>query len=115
LARRRLSHRATDYFDANVALVVGRGFPDSDAVLGPDALRDYTIRFVQQWDHLTMSAEEIRPVIDTVLVRTGQVGSGKASGAHSEMTYLWRFSFRRRKIIRLESCSESTLPPWRWV
>jgi ketosteroid isomerase-like protein len=94
---------ATDYFDANVVLVVGPGFPDSDAVLGPNAVRDYTIRFMQQWDHLTMSAEEIRPVGDTVLVRTRQVGSGKASGAHSEMTYFWLFSFRGDKIIRLES------------
>jgi ketosteroid isomerase-like protein len=94
---------ATDYLDANVVLVVGRGFPDSDAVLGPDAVRDYTIRFMQQWDHLTMSAEEIRPVGDTVLVRTRQMGSGKASGVESEMTYFWLFSLRGGKIIRLES------------
>ena len=58
---------------------------------------------MQQWDHLTMSAEEIRPLGDTVSVRTRQVGSGKASGVDSEMTYFWLFSLRGRKIIRLES------------
>jgi ketosteroid isomerase-like protein len=93
----------TDYLDANVVLVVGRGFPDSGAALGPDALRDYTIRFMQQWDHLTMSAEELRPVGDAVLVRTRQMGSGKASGVESEMTYFWLFSLRGGKVIRLES------------
>jgi len=94
---------ATGYFDANVVLVVGPGFIDPDAVLGLDAVRDYTIQFMRQWDHLTMSAEEVRPVGDTVLVRTRQVGSGKASGADSEMTYFWLFSLRAGKIIRLES------------
>ena len=93
----------SDYLDAHVVLVVGREFPDAGAVMGPDAVRDFTIRFMQQWDHLTMSAEEIRASGDTCLVRTRQMGSGKASGVHSEMTFFWLFTLRGRKIIRLES------------
>ena len=91
------------HFDPNVVLVVGREFPDAGISLGPEAVRDYTTRFMQQWDGLTMAAEEIRHSGDTVLVRTRQRGSGKASGVESEMTYFWIFSFRGGRIIRLES------------
>jgi ketosteroid isomerase-like protein len=93
----------TEYFDANVVLVVGRGFPDPGTALGPDAVREFTIRFMQQWDHLTMSAEELRPIGDAVLVHTRQMGSGKASRVETEMTYFWLFNLQGGKIIRLES------------
>jgi ketosteroid isomerase-like protein len=90
--------RATaDYLDANFVLVVGRGFPDPGAVMGPDAVRDFTIRFMQQWEDLTMSAEEIRPLGDSVLVRTRQMGSGTASGAESENDLLLAFQSPRRQ------------------
>ena len=96
------------HLDPNVVLVVGREFPDAGTSLGPEAVRDYTTRFLEQWDRLTMSAEEIRHSGDTVLVRTRQRGSGKTSGVESEMTYFWILTFRGGKIIRLESVRDET-------
>lgn len=98
---------SVDHLDQHVVLIVGRDFPDSGAFLGPEAVSDYTARFLEQWDRLTISAQEIRSSGDTVLVRALQRGSGQTSGVESEMTYFWIFSFRGPSIIRLESMRDA--------
>src|SRR4051794_25354706 len=95
--------RTTDRLDPHVVFVVQPDFPESGVFLGPEGVREFMERFLEQWDRLTISAEDVRPSGDTVLVRVRQQGIGRASGVAGEMTYFQLFSFRGPLIIRLET------------
>ena len=93
----------TDDLDPHVTFIVRKPFPEPVEVVGADAVARYMSDFLEQWDRLTIEAERFRPVGDTVLVRAVQRGAGKASGAATEVRYSQLFTFRGRKIVRVES------------
>ena len=62
-------------------LAQGR-FPHAFLFVGPEGIRDYMHRFLDQWERLTSKAKELTAVgSDTVLAEVVQHGRGRASGS----------------------------------
>ena len=89
--------------DPHVVFVVRPPFLEPGVYLGPDGVRDYMRRFLVQWEQYTIEAEHLEAVGDTVLARIHQHGRGKASGIDTELRSYMLFTFRGRKIVRIEN------------
>ncbi len=61
---------------------------------------------LEPWPHFTIEAEEIIATGDSVLAGVRQHGVGTGSGVPAEMPYFTLWSFRGRKVIRIESVRE---------
>ena len=103
---------AADLLDRHVVLVLDPVFaaslfasPDDEAFYGIDAVSDYTRGFLED-AHVTMEAEEIVAVRDSILVSVHQRMTGKKSGVPLESRYVSVWSFRGGKVIRIESFGE---------
>ena len=97
---------AVDLFDPQVLLILGPGFAETGTYLGPAAIAAYSRRLLDSWTHLTMEAEAIVAAGDSVLVDVRMRGAGRASGVPTETGYFTLWSFRGRKVIRIESFGE---------
>jgi ketosteroid isomerase-like protein len=104
---------SSDLLDSHVVLVLaepldwGPETPDSGMYVGPDGIAAYTRDYLlKAWEDFTMVAEELVPAGDTVLVSVHQSGVGRTSGAPAELRYFTLWSFRGRKVIRIESFRE---------
>jgi len=89
--------------DPRVMFLVAPDFPESGMFIGPEGINVYLRRFLEQWESFTLEAQDFQPVGDTVLVRVFQRSKGRASGIASEGAYYMLFSFRGRKVIRIET------------
>jgi ketosteroid isomerase-like protein len=95
--------------DPNVVMVVNPGFPDPGAYLGVEALAAYTrSAMLETWTDLTLAAENLVAVGDSVLVDVAQRGTGTSSGTPAAMRYFTLWSFRGGKVIRIESFRDRT-------
>jgi ketosteroid isomerase-like protein len=98
---------SVDLLDSHVVLVLGPEFgpdsPEGGTYSGTAAVSAYTRGLLGSWTDFTMEAEEIVAAGDTVLVGVRQRGVGTVSGVPTEMRYFTLWSFRGRKVIRLES------------
>ena len=74
-------------FDPHVVLVLRPEFPDAGTYLGVEAIVAYTRGLLEPWTRLTMEAEEIVAVGDSVLAGVRQRGVGSASGVPTELHY----------------------------
>jgi len=92
-----------DDLDQHVVLVIGPDFPEFGVFVGPDGVRHYMQRFLEQWGRLTIEAKQLRAVGDTVLAHVVQHAKGRASGIEGDLWYFMLFTFRGKKIVRLES------------
>ena len=97
-----------DLLDPHVVLVLGPAFgpesPDAARYLGADAVASYTREYLlKPWVDFAMEAEEISAAGDSVLVGVRQRGVGRDSGVPTELGYFTLWSFRGRKVIRIES------------
>lgn len=90
-------------FEHNATLVIDPEIPDAGVYVGVDGIRGYTTRFLDAWESLTISAESLKDVGDTVLVEVKQTGVGRDSGAAVGFNYFQLWTFRGGKVIRLES------------
>jgi ketosteroid isomerase-like protein len=79
------------------------GFPESGTYLGIARLVEYTRGFLEPWSHITIEAEDITDAGDSVVATVRQRGVGRESGAATEFRYFQVWSFRGRKVIRLEN------------
>ena len=95
-----------DAFDPLVLFVMRREFPDAGTYLGQERLAEYTRRFLEPWSRITIEAEDITEAGDSVVVAVRQRGVGEGSGAATEFRYFQVWSFRGRKVIRLEGFRE---------
>lgn len=93
-------------YDPYAVLVQGEGFPEKGAYLGRAEIRDYMRRFLEAWERVTIQAEEIEAVGDSVVAAVLQLAEGKGSGAPAEFRYFQVWSFRGDAIIRLETFRE---------
>src|SRR6188472_2229638 len=91
-----------DYLDEHVVFVARPDFLEFGVFYGPDGIKTYMRRFLEQWERVTLEAEQIEAVGDTVLVHVVQHGKGKASGVEGDQRYFMLFTFRGRKIVRWE-------------
>jgi ketosteroid isomerase-like protein len=92
-----------DALDEHVVFVVSPDFPAWGVFLGLDGVRNYMRDFLEQWERFTVEAEGVEDVGDTVLVRARQRMQGKTSGVEGDMPFFMLFTFRGKKIVRLES------------
>src|SRR4051794_577259 len=92
-----------DYLDEHAVCVVSSDFPAFGAYFGIDGIRAYWRDFVAQWEQLTIEAERLQDVGDTVLASVVQRAKGRVSGIEGEMSYFTLFTFRGGKIVRMES------------
>src|SRR4029450_2843381 len=89
------------HLDRHVVPVIGPDFPEFGVFVGPDGIRQYMRRFLDQWEELTIEAKELRPVRDTAIARIVQHGKGRASGIEGDVTYFQLFTFRGGRIVRM--------------
>jgi ketosteroid isomerase-like protein len=87
-------------FDAHAVGV----FPDPAprAVCGLEALGRYWRSFLESWDDLRMEAVKYEEVGDGFLVWVHRSGTGSGSGVPIEDHVVHVWSFRGRRVIRLE-------------
>ena len=104
---------SVDLLDPHVVLVLNPEFAPSlftaaheGALYGVEAIAAYTRDLLDAWPDYTMEAEEIVAAGDGVLVGVCQRGIGRSSGVPTEGRYFTLWSFRGRKIIRIESFGE---------
>jgi ketosteroid isomerase-like protein len=102
---------AVDLFDPNILLVLPPEFgpesPDIETYLGPEEIATYTRDMLKPWTRFTMEAEELVAAGDSVLVGVRQHGFLEStSGVPTELRYFTLWSFRGRKVIRIESFGE---------
>ena len=94
---------SVDVLDPLVLFVVRPEFPDAGSYLGLDRVAEYTRGLLEPWIRLTIEAEEITDAGDSLLVAVLQRGVGSGSGVATEFRYFHVWSFRGRKVIRLEN------------
>jgi ketosteroid isomerase-like protein len=97
---------SADVLDPLVLFVLPPDFPDAGTYLGLERLAEYMRGFLEPWTRLTIEAEEISDAGDSVVVAALQRGAGSGSGAPSELRYFHVWTFRGRKVIRLENFRE---------
>jgi ketosteroid isomerase-like protein len=89
--------------DPHVMFVTPPDFPEFGVFVGPDGVRDFMQRFLEQWDRLTIEAKDLQVVGDTVLAHVVQHGKGRTSGIEGDNRYFMLFTFRGNKIVRMEN------------
>jgi ketosteroid isomerase-like protein len=92
-----------DVVDPLVVFVQRPEFPEPGTYLGIARLVEYTRGFLEPWSRITIEAEDIAAAGDTVVATVRQRGVGRESGAATEFRYFQVWSFRGRKVIRLEN------------
>ena len=92
--------------DPDVVFVVRHPFPEAVRTVGPDGIARYLRRFLDNWETYAVEASEFRAAGDTVVVDALQHGRGKASQIDMERRLYMLFTFRGRKIVRIESILE---------
>ncbi len=94
--------------DPDVTFIVQPPFLEPGVYQGPEGVRDYMHRFLTNWEHYTIEAEQLQAVGDTVLARIHQRGKGRASGVETDMRSYMLFTFRGRRVVQIESVLEES-------
>lgn len=68
-------------------------FPDTGVHSGLEGVAAYMRNFLEPWERLTITAEDMIEAEEKVVVRVLQVGIGKASGIPVELRYFHVWSF----------------------
>jgi ketosteroid isomerase-like protein len=97
---------SVDVLDPLALFVLRPEFPEPGTYLGLERIAEYTRGLLGPWRRFTIEAEEISDVGDSVVVGVLQRGVGEGSGTATEFRYFHVWSFRGRKVIRLESFRE---------
>ena len=94
-----------DDLDPHVTFVVRRPFPEPAVLTGPEAISNYMLGFLQQFEpgSHTIRADRLRSAGDTVIADVHQHAVGRSSGVEGDLKFLMLFTFRGRKIVRMES------------
>jgi ketosteroid isomerase-like protein len=95
-----------DLFDPEVVFVMHPGFPDAGIYNGVAGIGDYTRGFLEAWGRIAIEAEDITDAGNDVLAAVRQHGVGTGSGAVTDLRYFQVWSFRGRKVVRLENFRE---------
>ena len=94
-----------DELDPHVTFVVRPPFPEPAVLTGAEAISTYMLEFLRQFEpgSHTIEAERLRSAGDTVVADVNQNGIGRSSGVEGNFEFLMLFTFRGRKIVRMES------------
>jgi ketosteroid isomerase-like protein len=98
---------SVDVFDPLILFVLRPEFPDAGTYLGLERFVEYTRGLLDAWTRFTIEAKEIvADAGDSVVVAALQCGVGAGSGVESTLGYFHVWSFRGRRVIRLEAVRE---------
>ena len=92
----------TEFFDGDVVYITLTNLPDSGRFLGPEGIRDWMLGWLSAWDNFSITAEELIEAGESVITAVRQRGIGKQSGAPTELVFFQVWTFRARRIIRIE-------------
>jgi ketosteroid isomerase-like protein len=95
-----------DYYDQHIVFVMSPDFPAFGVYYGIDQVRVYWRDFLQQFERTTIEAERLEAAGDTVLAQVVQHFKGRASGIEGDLPYFMLFTFRGKRIVRVESMIE---------
>jgi ketosteroid isomerase-like protein len=89
--------------DPHVVFIVRHPFPEAVETAGPDGIREYMRRFLDNWESYAVEARHLQAVGDVVMADAVQRGEGKASRIEMEQEFFMLFTFRGGKVVRIES------------
>ena len=92
-----------DLLDPHAVLVHDPEFEAGGPSYGINAITEFTRGMLEAWTRFTISAEEVIPARDSVLVGVHQRGVGRASGVPADLHYFMVWTFRGHKVVRFES------------
>jgi ketosteroid isomerase-like protein len=69
--------------DPDVVFVVRRPFPEAGETVGPDGIRDYMARSLDNWETYAVEARDLRAAADTVVADAVQRGVARQVGLRS--------------------------------
>ena len=92
-----------DDLDRHVVFIVSPDFAAFGVFVGLDGTSDFIRDFLEQWELATFEAKRLQAVGDTVLAHVVQHSKGRASGIEGELRFFMLFTFRGKKIVRIES------------
>lgn len=94
--------------DPDVEFVVRHPFPEAVETVGPEGIREYMRRFLDNWETYAVEARDLQAVGEgeMVLADALQHGEGKASRIEMRQEFFMLFTFRGGKIVRIESILE---------
>lgn len=92
-----------DLFDRHIVFLLLPDAPEPGPYLGVEAVAEGMRRLLETWADLTMEAEGLTAAGDSVLVSVRQRGVARNSGVPTEARYYTLWSFRARKVIRIEN------------
>ena len=97
---------SVDLLDPHIVFLMMPEAPDAEVYVGVDAVAAAMRGLFDTWADFTLKAEEFVPAGDSVLVSVRQQGVARISGVPSDEHYFTVWSFRSRKVIRIESFPE---------
>jgi ketosteroid isomerase-like protein len=89
--------------DPHVMLITRPDFPEFGVFVGLDGVSDFMRSFLEGWERLSIETKHLQAVGDTVMAHVVQHGKGRASGIEADQTYFMLFTFRGKKIVRIEN------------
>ena len=97
---------SVDLLDPHIVFLMMQDAPDAEVYVGVEAVAAATRGLFDTWADFTLKAEELIPAGDSVLVSVRQQGVARISGVRSDERYFTVWSFRGRKVIRIETFPE---------
>ena len=91
-----------ELYDWDILYIPRRDLPNPGRYLGPESIREWMLGWLDAWDNFSITAEELIDAGDSVITGVRQRGIGKQSGAPTELTFFQVWTFRGRRIIRIE-------------
>lgn len=90
-------------YSDDFTMTMGPDFPDTGVHAGLEGVAAYTRGFLEPWERITITAEEMEGSGDRVLVRVLQAGAGAASGIETELRYFHLWSFSAGQPVAMET------------
>lgn len=92
-----------DLWHPEVDFVIGPDFPDTGHYHGLEGVLRYTKLFLEPWDRITIEAEEMEVVEESIVAAVLQAGTGSVSGAATEFRYFQVWTFADGKVIHWQN------------
>jgi ketosteroid isomerase-like protein len=97
---------SVDLLDPHIVFTLFANSPDADVHVGVEAVGAATRDLLETWADYKLKAEEFIPAGDSVLVSVRQQGVARISGVPTDEHFFTLWSFRGRKVIRIENFPE---------
>ena len=91
-----------DLYDPLVLFIPLSDLMSESRYVGVEEMRPFMRGWLEPWTDLTMEAESVIEAESSVVIAVWQRAVGKESGAPSELRYTEVWTFRGRKVVRVE-------------